>query len=177
MLRLITIVAAFAAASVLVLPASASAPPVGKLPKGPITTVRAPKRTLVALALYAGTVIAGSDIQPERKSQEGWEAWHFGYELNAGSRSVGFGGDGGGSGGLPAFVPAGIEPMIASAAQRWNVSGALLAAQLYAESNFNPFAQSGAGAEGIAQFMPGTARSYGLPTRSIPPARSTPRGT
>jgi hypothetical protein len=91
-----------------------------------------------------------------------WEAWHFGYELNAGSRSVGFGGDGGGSGGLPSFVPAGIEPMIASAAQRWNVSGALLAAQLYAESNFNPFAQSGAGAEGIAQFMPGTARSYGL---------------
>ena len=48
------------------------------------------------------------------------------------------------------------------AAQRWNVSAALLAAQLYAESNFNPFAQSGAGAQGIAQFMPGTARALGL---------------
>ncbi|HEY1595945.1 MAG TPA: lytic transglycosylase domain-containing protein, partial [Thermoleophilaceae bacterium] len=48
------------------------------------------------------------------------------------------------------------------AAQRWNVSGALLAAQLYAESNFNPFAESGAGAKGIAQFMPGTAQAYGL---------------
>ncbi len=38
----------------------------------------------------------------------------------------------------------------------------LLAAQLYAESGFNPFANSPAGAQGIAQFMPGTARSYGL---------------
>ena len=38
----------------------------------------------------------------------------------------------------------------------------LLAAQLYAESNFNPFARSPAGAQGIAQFMPGTAQSYGL---------------
>jgi soluble lytic murein transglycosylase-like protein len=42
------------------------------------------------------------------------------------------------------------------------VSAQLLAAQIYAESGFNPFAQSGAGAAGIAQFMPGTARSYGV---------------
>lgn len=38
----------------------------------------------------------------------------------------------------------------------------LLAAQLYAESGFNPFAVSPAGARGIAQFMPGTSRAYGL---------------
>jgi soluble lytic murein transglycosylase-like protein len=52
--------------------------------------------------------------------------------------------------------------MLARAAQRWNVSAALLAAQIYAESNFNPFAQSPAGAQGIAQFMPGTAAAMGL---------------
>ena len=90
-----------------------------------------------------------------------WEPWHFGYGLNAGTTSVGFG-DGARLKSLPSFVPPSLQSVISQAAQRWNVSGALLAAQLYAESNFNPFAQSGAGAQGIAQFMPGTAHAYGL---------------
>jgi soluble lytic murein transglycosylase-like protein len=63
---------------------------------------------------------------------------------------------------LPSFVPARFAPALARAAQRWNVSAALLAAQLYAESNFNPFATSPLGAQGIAQFMPETARAMGL---------------
>jgi soluble lytic murein transglycosylase-like protein len=63
---------------------------------------------------------------------------------------------------MPSFVPARFAPMLVRAAQRWNVSAGLLGAQLYAESNFNPFARSSAGALGIAQFMPGTARSMGL---------------
>jgi soluble lytic murein transglycosylase-like protein len=42
------------------------------------------------------------------------------------------------------------------------VSPGLLAAQLMAESGFDPRAVSPAGAQGIAQFMPGTAASYGL---------------
>jgi soluble lytic murein transglycosylase-like protein len=100
-----------------------------------------------------------------------WEPWHYGYTLNAGTTSVGFG-DGSRLKSLPDFVPSAFQPAISQAAQRWNVSGALLAAQLYAESNFNPFAKSGAGAQGIAQFMPGTAQAYGLSdpfdaTRSI----------
>lgn len=63
---------------------------------------------------------------------------------------------------MQSFVPARFAAPIATSAQRWNVSGALLAAQLYADSGFNPFAVSGAGAQGIAQFMPGTAAGYGL---------------
>jgi Transglycosylase SLT domain/D-alanyl-D-alanine carboxypeptidase len=97
-----------------------------------------------------------------------WEDWHFGYTRNTGSASVGFGrrsgagprGDGRSS--IPSFVPERFRESIARAAQRWNVGAALLSAQIYAESNFNPFARSPAGAEGIAQFMPGTADAYGL---------------
>jgi soluble lytic murein transglycosylase-like protein len=63
---------------------------------------------------------------------------------------------------VPSFVPAPYVDTIAHAAMRWNVASALIAAQLFAESNFNPFAVSRAGARGIAQFMPGTARTYGL---------------
>src|SRR4029078_3303787 len=75
-------------------------------------------------------------------------------------------------GAVPGFVPPRYAPVLRTAASRWNVSAALLAAQLYAESGFNPFAVSPAGARGIAQFMPGTARTYGVrdpfdPHRSI----------
>ena len=107
-----------------------------------------------------------------------WEPWHFGYALNPQSHPSGGASDvdagaapgSGGSdgaagvshGAVPGFVPAQYAPILSQAAQRWNVSAALLAAQLYAESNFNPFAVSGAGAEGIAQFMPGTAAGLGL---------------
>jgi hypothetical protein len=97
-----------------------------------------------------------------------WEDWHFGYTRNTGSASVGFGRasgvgpDGDGRSSVPSFVPERFREPIARAAQRWNVGAALLAAQIYAESNFNPFARSPAGARGIAQFMPGTADAYGL---------------
>jgi hypothetical protein len=92
------------------------------------------------------------------------EPWHFGYTLNPRSTPrPGAGGDGTQHrSAVPGFVPDRFAPLLARAAQRWNVSAALLAAQLYAESNFNPFARSPAGAEGIAQFMPGTARALGL---------------
>ncbi len=97
-----------------------------------------------------------------------WEPWHFGYSRgpapcsaagNAGGRLPD--GDTGQSG-LQDFVPARFREPILRAAARWNLSAGLLAAQLMAESNFNPFAVSAAGAQGIAQFMPATARAYGL---------------
>jgi hypothetical protein len=98
-----------------------------------------------------------------------WEPWHFGYTrgpapCSEAANSIGSGGDGesASAGGLPSFVPARFREPILRSAARWNVSAALLAAQLLAESNFNPYAVSPAGAQGIAQFMPGTAASYGL---------------
>jgi hypothetical protein len=99
-----------------------------------------------------------------------WEAWHYGYDAgpapcSAAGNSVGAsGGDGAiaGTGGLPSFVPARFRSPLLRSAARWNVSAALLAAQLMAESNFNPYASSSAGAQGIAQFIPSTAAAYGL---------------
>ncbi len=101
-----------------------------------------------------------------------WEPWHYGLNLNPGSASVGYGGshEAGGSS-LPSFVPARYAPMLARAAQRWNVSGGLLGAQIEAESGFDPNSRSPAGALGIAQFMPGTARTYGL-ANPMDPAQS-----
>src|SRR5829696_6419529 len=94
-----------------------------------------------------------------------WEPWHFGYTRNPGSASVGFGrrgGDGKATRATASFVPPKYAPLIARSAQRWSVGANLLGAQLYAESGFNPFARSPAGAVGIAQFMPGTAEAMAL---------------
>jgi hypothetical protein len=99
-----------------------------------------------------------------------WEAWHYGFTSGPPPCSAAgnlVGPDGAASGqdsatALPSFVPAQYRAPILRSASRWNVSPGLLAAQLMAESGFNPRAVSPAGALGIAQFMPGTARSYGL---------------
>jgi soluble lytic murein transglycosylase-like protein len=95
------------------------------------------------------------------KQRYSWEPWHWGLSRSAGTRSVGFG-PGDGRSGLPSFVPEQWAPAIGRAAQRWNVGAALLAAQLFQESRFNPFARSAAGALGLAQFMPDTAKAYNL---------------
>jgi len=98
-----------------------------------------------------------------------WEAWHYGWArppapCSDAGNTVGAGGDPKASfgGSLPSFVPKRFRKAILASAMKWNVSAALLAAQLYAESNFDPNAGSSAGAQGIAQFIPSTAAAYGL---------------
>lgn len=99
-----------------------------------------------------------------------WEAWHFGFVSGPPPCSPAGEAAGAGGGGaptvprtsLPPFVPPQYREPILRSAARWGVPPALMAGQLMAESGFNPNAGSPAGAQGIAQFMPGTAASYGL---------------
>lgn len=62
----------------------------------------------------------------------------------------------------PGQVPADILPLIRQAAQANGVDPALVAAVARAESGFNPSAGSPAGAQGLMQLMPGTARGLGV---------------
>ncbi|MEU1628195.1 bifunctional lytic transglycosylase/C40 family peptidase [Streptomyces sp. NPDC020096] len=67
-------------------------------------------------------------------------------------------------GGLkPGAVPAPYAALV----QQWGglcptLTPAILAAQLQTESNWDPHARSGAGAEGIAQFLPSTWATHGI---------------
>ena len=99
-----------------------------------------------------------------------WEAWHYGFASGPApcseiGNSLGEPGPGGGAATattVPSFVPPQYREPLLRSGTRWNVLPALLAAQLMAESGFDPNAGSPAGAQGIAQFMPGTAAAYGL---------------
>ena len=58
--------------------------------------------------------------------------------------------------------PTPFEGEIQAAAQRPGLDPSLLKALIKQESNFNPKAGSPAGAQGLTQLMPGTARSLGV---------------
>lgn len=68
------------------------------------------------------------------------------------------------AGGLP---PAGQQwaATIEAVAARHGIDGRLMAALVWSESNFNPGVVSHAGAMGLAQLMPGTARGLGVDPR------------
>ena len=70
------------------------------------------------------------------------------------------------SAGVPAGVPAHLRSLFANAAQRYDVPVALLTSVAKAESAFNPAAISPAGAIGLMQLMPATARGLGVDPRN-----------
>jgi len=59
-------------------------------------------------------------------------------------------------------VPASLRPAFASASARTGVPASLLVATAYEESRLNPGAVSDAGARGLLQLMPETARQLGV---------------
>lgn len=65
-------------------------------------------------------------------------------------------------------LPGGFGAIVDQAAQKYGVDPALIAAVMKTESNFNPDAVSRAGARGLMQLMPGTARGLGVTDPSDP---------
>jgi cell wall-associated NlpC family hydrolase len=70
-------------------------------------------------------------------------------------------------GGTKALAKGAVPAAYSAIVQKWGnlcsaLNPALLAAQLYQESGFNPNARSAAAAEGIAQFIPGTWATHGI---------------
>jgi soluble lytic murein transglycosylase-like protein len=63
-------------------------------------------------------------------------------------------------------------PMAQAAATENQVPLPLFLGLLAQESNFNPNAVSGAGAQGMPQFMPGTAKQFGI--NPFDPAQALP---
>lgn len=58
-------------------------------------------------------------------------------------------------------IPSAYQGYVSSASKDLGIPETIIAAQIALESSWNPNAVSGAGAEGIAQFMPATFAAYG----------------
>lgn len=73
-------------------------------------------------------------------------------------------------------APGSIDTIIQKASRRYGVDAGLIKAVVKAESDFNPRAVSSAGAQGLMQLMPGTARQLGV-TNAFDPEQNVMAGT
>ena len=76
----------------------------------------------------------------------------------------------------PTSIPNSFDEMIQNAAQKYNVDARLISSVIKHESNFNPNAKSHAGATGLMQLMPATARGLGV-TNLTDPMQNIEGGT
>lgn len=74
------------------------------------------------------------------------------------------------------FGKGSYETFIRQAAEKYNIPDKLIAAVIKQESNFNSHVVSHAGAQGLMQLMPGTAKLLGV-TDSFDPAQNIMGGT
>ena len=77
---------------------------------------------------------------------------------------------------IPHTDSAWLDHIISSASRKYGVDVGLIRAVIKAESNFNPQAVSHAGARGLMQLMPATARSLGV-SDSFDPEQNVMGGT
>lgn len=70
----------------------------------------------------------------------------------------------------PSFRRAAFLPHVYAAEAQYQLPTGLLDALIWTESRYNPFAVSGAGAAGLGQLMPKTARELGVANRFDPRA-------
>jgi soluble lytic murein transglycosylase-like protein len=74
-----------------------------------------------------------------------------------------------------AATDAGVRGLVAEAAKTFDVSPLLVDSVIQVESNYNPFAVSPKGAQGLMQLMPGTAQRFGV-TDSFDPKQNIEAG-
>ncbi|WP_164668419.1 lytic transglycosylase domain-containing protein [Virgibacillus doumboii] len=73
-------------------------------------------------------------------------------------------------------APGKFEAQITNAAEKYGVAPKLIHSVINAESNYNTYAKSSAGAQGLMQLMPATARGLGV-TNPFDPAQNINGGT
>ncbi len=96
----------------------------------------------------------------------------FASQLASAQSSAGASATTGGAAAVPTTLGGGAatpyDAQITASATKYGIDPALLKGLIRQESNFNPSARSGAGAQGLTQLMPGTASSLGVTDASDP---------